>query len=398
MKRNPIERTMLAVETVHLGLLVLCLSLPLTLLVFRGSLTESLLWGFGAVIPAELICFLGRRLEARPARILACLAVLALAAALPDTPGRRFTWGLCCLPVFLAATVLPRPGGKLMLTVPKLYHPIAPLQFYAFCAIYRLPPLASALAIVIALLMVLTILVHANQTRLLAALRSDGDTAVSVRSILRLNRRTLVIFALLALTAILAVPMLTRRVPRSDTQTDYGQTVLVPQEAEVTEAPVLPIVPPGDEALPVLDYSLARDIALGAVVLALVGTLIISIVTLIRLLLSIRSGKPRSRPLEGETFVVEALEETDPEPEADSADAWTARLRRRYARLIRRRTDAAQALDPMSPAQLEQAASLGENDAAREIHRLYEKARYGPVPATREEDRAMKAALKELPE
>ena len=52
----------------------------------------------------------------------------------------------------------------------------------------------------------------------------------------------------------------------------------------------------------------------------------------------------------------------------------------------------------MSPAELEQAANLGGSDAAREIHRLYEKARYGPVPATREEDRAMKAALKELPE
>ena len=399
MKQNPIERTMQAVETFHLGLLVLCLSLPLTLLVFRGSLTDSLLWGFGVLVPAELLCFLGRRIETLLPRILACLAVLALAIFLPDTWGRRFTWGLCCLPVFLAATVLPRPDGKLMLTVPKLYHPIAPLQYYAFCGIFRLPPLASALAVTIALLMVLTILVHANQARLLSTLRSEGDTAISVQSILRLNRRTLVIFALLALVAILAVPMLTRRMPARQEETPVytGETAALEQTEPLqeTELPDIVVEKPSEHTI---SYRLAENITLAAVVLALVGMVGLCIATLIRELLAIRSGKRRTSSLRGETFVVETLEEKEQEAEDDAAEAYTAKLRRRYARLIRRRTDRTQELAPMSPAELEQAANLGGSDAAREIHRLYEKARYGPAPATREEDRAMKAALKELPE
>lgn len=398
MKQNTIERTMQAVETFHLGLLILCLSLPLTLLVFRGNLSTSLLWGFGALIPAELICFLGRRMEARLPRLLACLAVLAVALLLPDTWGRRFTWGLCCLPVFLAATLLPRPDGKLMLTVPKLYHPIAALQYYAFCGIYHLPPLASALAVGIALLMVLTILVHANQARLLSTLRSEGDTAVSVQSILRLNRRTLVIFAALALAAILAVPMLARRSPRQqETQVYTGETAAFEQTEPLqdTEPPDIVVETSSEHTI---SYRLAENISLAAVLLALVGMAGLCVVTLIRELLAIRSGKRRTTSLRSDTFVVEALEETEREAKEDAAEAYTAKLRRRYARLIRRRTDRTQELAPMSPAQLEQAANLGGSDAAQTIHRLYEQARYGPAPATREDDRAMKAALKELPD
>lgn len=391
-----ILRTVYVLECIHLAILSLCLSMPFACILPEGSLPASLLWGFGAAIPVQLIRAVGYRVERKPRRILLCLAVLALAILVPNMPLRRVYYGLCCAPILLAALVLNRPGGKLVLTVPKIYHFLAPMFTYGLGVAANIPQL-TAIGMTLAVLMILVFFFHMSQTRLLTTLRMDKKTGVSLQGILRMNRLITGLFAALFVVAVVLVPWLMSLVPKSTGETIPRWTDILASEEvkEPVEAEETGMTPP--DAKPI-DYTASENVLL--VILAAFFLLAagMALYRLLHNLANIDNSKSKHNSLTDDGFVIERLEEdrltgSIPPPEAT---AYDKRIRRRYSRLILRRTRPETELDPLAPKELEQAAHLPGDESGKTVHELYETARYAPFPVTKEEYQSFKAAAEEV--
>lgn len=393
-----LERGVRLICCVHLALMTLCLSLSVALL-YPGERVEiCLLWAFGAVIPVQIIHQVCLRVRELLPRCLVCAVVTLCAVLLPDNGLRRFYYGLCCVPILLAGLCLNRPHGRLVLTVPQLYHPLIPLFVYVFGMATR-TELLPGFAVALTALMALSYCFYRNQEKTLRILRDALRAEISAHSIVRLNRRATVIFALLGILVLAAVPWLMNHaeVPEPMEPFEPGEAFHTDTK-EITE-PTLPdigLIQESGSQRP-LHFEGIYSGMIWAVALFLVSVIGLVIFAVISDLLSISKGNGKhSDPQRDQEWTVERLTaERSDKKQAESAAGWDRKLRRRYEKLIRSRARRGVSLRAMTPAELEAEARLA-GPGAETVHRLYEQTRYSQSPADRERLAAFKAAVKTL--
>ena len=394
-----LERRISLLCCFHLALLTLCLAFLIGL-VFPGDRPlVSVLWALGTVVPVQLIHQICLRVPEKLSRLLCSGLVALIAVLLPDDGMRRLSCALCCLPILVAGLWLKRPYGKIVLTVPKIYHLLACLFLYSFGKIVR-SPLMCAFGIALAALMTLSFCFYRNQEKMLRTLRDAGREEVDHRSIIALNRRVMLVFAALGILVLAAVPWLLRwqgdRVAPVETEWTAEHPVAV-TETTLPEPETMPpdVIP--TEPGKLLNYDTIGDAAMWIFV-GIIGCVILLVIAAILIdLFSIQGGNGRhSDPDRQQEWQLERLEtKTIREGKEEAPVGWDKKLRRRYEKLIRSRTKKDDRLNALTPAELGQAADL-RGEAAETILTLYEQTRYGPNPADRERCNAFKEAVKAL--
>lgn len=389
-----LERILTFLEWTNLSLLTLCLSLPFALLFPGDNPLVSILWGFGALIPVNLICLLCLKVKEKPKQYLFCAIVFTLAILLPDNSLRRFYYGFCCLPILISGLWIQRPRGKLILTVPRAYHPIAALLAYSFGKIAR-EPVMTSLGIALVALMILVFCFYYNQDKLLQTLRDTYRTEVSRRSIITINRRVTAAFVVLSILILGAVPFLIRQQEQTPvpvalvevtetSSTAPSETETQPIEIDVTERPEAYNY---DAAVDTVEY-----IVLGGIAVLLI-MLVIALVSALRGIYGSRSK--HSTPKEEQEWQMERLETERKDKAGENLTGYEKKLRRRYEKLIRSRTEKDAALAPLTPVELGEAAKL-RGPAADAVRALYERTRYSPEPADKEIYSQFKEAVRDI--
>ena len=391
--------TIRIVEGICLALLTVCFSLPMALIFREGSLRADLLWAFGAILPVQGIREVCERVERKKTCVLLSVGILALAVLIPPMPVRRLYYGIVCIPILLAGTVIGRPGGKIVLTVPRVYFLIASLLVYALGKIGELP-LLSLLAILIAVLQILDYLLYQNQLRLLRTVRDDPSSHVSVRSIVSLNRKLVIGFFVIGAMAVIAVPwLLSQRGPVEDTvpvaetgEYSIRQTEHNSQPRPETEK----VYQYGEEKK--WDYKTAEYVFDTLVLLLVAAALIVAAIAIIYILRSIIGDKDKHSEPREDQFVVERLpQEKHRARTADEAgSSYDRKIRKKYSRLILQSVKDRSKLPPLTPTELEDLAAQPDSPERRQLHDLYTKARYTAEPADREDYRRVKDLLRSL--
>ena len=386
-------------EGIHVAGLAWCLSLPLLFVIPEFSEPVELLCALGAALPVLAVYVLCQALHKPLHRLLASAAALLLTVLLCPTTMLRVVYGLCGVLRLLVGLVLPRPGGRQVLSVPKLWHAPLLMLLYAFSKIEGSRVMELGV-LTITLLLILNYLLHVNTSRLLKTLSERGEDAVSDRGLLAQNRRQVLLFALLSAAVIVAVPVLLSRSPEQPEQTAPEQVQTVPVETEQATVPTVPpeptgtYMPPGEalEVKPVTD-----GLAWLLIVFYLCG-LGLAVFAFIRWLLQISGGRKKRAAPQSETYAVEALPEEKHVRRRFEAEegGWDRRIRRSYARLILSRAGKRGGLAVRTPRELEQAAALGDTQALAQLHALYEKARYSAAACTHEDYRSARAAVQAI--
>ena len=391
-----LERILLVLERVNLTLLTLCLSLPFALLFSEDRVSVRLLWGLGTLIPVHLICAICLRVKKKLRRYLLCALVLALALALPDNTMRRFFYGVCCAPILISGLWIQRPRGKLVLTVPKLYHPVAALLVFSMGKIARLPLLSGA-GIALVALLTLVACFYYNQDKLLYTLRDVYQTEISRRSIIAVNRRVTVGFLLLSVLILAAVPFLIRQ--QEQTPVPIAAATETMTESTTTEEtePTFESVTVTDRSETTYNYDAAGTVLRYVLIAILAAVLLLAVFAIVSAIRSVIGSTPKHSERDEETdWQIERLESTAPDRHEENAAGYEKKLRRRYQKLIRSRTEQGTRLNSMTPAELGEAADL-QGPAAETVRELYEQTRYGPEPVTKERYTQFKQAVHSLP-
>ena len=393
MKRvKELELTIRLVEAICLGLLALCISLPLALILREGSLKADLLWALGVLVPVEAIRGVCLREMPFGSRLLICLGILALAVLVPNMPMRRVYYGLCCVPILISGLFLGRPKGKLVLTVPKIYFPFAALMVFALGKIGQLP-LLCALAIVLAVLLTMVYLLHQNQIRLEKTVYEDPDGFVSTQGIISLNRKLLAAFLLIGALVVFAVPWLFRQQAEEPPQDPFeAEDTFSPIQAdEVIEG--TPVHESGSQKA--FNLNAIEDTTTVVVIFMVVGLLGLVAWIWIMVLRSIDRDDSRHNRPNDQSFVVERLDAAPKkrqEPE-DTGSSFAKKIRKRYRRRILSTAWEQNGLQAMTPTELEAVAGLPEGEDRRILHEAYLKARYGPEACTKEDYQQVKESL-----
>ena len=384
---------------VHLALLTLCLSLAVALLYPGDDPAVCVLWAFGAVVPVQIIHQICVRCSDKLLRVLLCAAVTLAAALLPNDSLRRFYYVLCCVPILIAGLLLNRPGGRIVLTVPKSYHLLAFLMLYALGRIIH-SSLMSGLALVLLGLMSLTYFVYRNQNKLLSAFREAAKEEVAHRSIILLNRRVMVMFAVLGLLLLAAIPwLLQRQEPQAAPEETlelgtFAAASAVQTMESVTDLPENLVITTAGEPL---EYSGVGNVLMWVFVGVIGCILLLILFAWVLGLLSISNSDPKhADPEREQSWTLERLEPEKLRKDAEEpAVGYEKKLRRRYQKLIRGRSSGKAKLSSMTPEELERAAKL-EGPGADTVHKLYEQTRYGPGPTDKERYTAFREAERSL--
>lgn len=387
-----------ALEAVHLFVLTACLSIVLAFVVQEFPDTTQLLWALGAGIAVLAVYLPCRIIQKKLPRLTVGLFILAVSMLVCPSGMFRVIYGLCVGLQILISTLLPRPDGKLLLSVPKLYHAPALLLLYAFSRIFQNNAMQLA-AVTLSVVFVVNMLLYMQARKLLSALCDRSAAAVSDRSILRLNRRLMLVFCVLGAALIVAVPLLWSQRPQRAQASVPVETVET-EETQPTEHQLDPedgewIVTP--EHTPV-DLEPMTTTAELLILLLIILVVLLTVTAVIYGIRSLSNDRARRHDQPEPDYAVEQL---PAEQRAGKADAgttggsWSRRIRRQYQRLIRTRTGRHAKLAALTPTELEQAAGL-RGTARQTLHGLYEKARYSAASCEKEDYLAAKTAIHTL--
>lgn len=404
-----LQRILQVFEAAHVALLSCCLSLPLLFLVPEYPDRIQLLWALGAAPAVLAVYALCLVLKKRLLRLLASLAVLALCLLVLPTTLLRVIYGAMLALQMLIGIVLPRPDGKPVLSVPRVYHAPFFLLLYAFSRIEGNAVMKQA-AIAVTLLYLLVLLLHQHTRRLRSELCDYTSAALEDRRILRSDRRMILVFAVVGTVLILAVPLLFSRGADTDAlsetapeETGFAQRTDEPEETGETEQT-------GETGLredavyqesgrPV-NTEIFTNILLVILYLILLSGLVLALISYILWLVNLRRDRELHTPPQESAGLPDEQLAKQPRKAAAKepirARSPTQRIRRLYRRLIRARTASGAKLSALTPNELEQAAALRESEARRTLHTLYEKARYSGAACSRADYLAAKAAAQQL--
>ena len=393
-----LNRTLVLLEGVHLCLMCWCLSLSLLFLVPEYPPVSQLLWALGAAIPTLAIWAVCISPLAPAVRVPVCLGVCGLCMLLP-TGILRLCWTLCAGLIALAGCFLHRPDGKVLMTVPKPWHAMAFLTCFGMARFIggALPAAASAALV---LLYILNNLLYSHSRRLRSLLCDPRTETLSAARMVRNGRIMVWGFVFAAAAVLVAVPLLVTQPDQHVEWTPAAEDPMTPPTEDLEEqmAQLRPGGLNSDRGDPE-STEIANRIVLRVFVIFMLASLALSLIGLILRLLWIENGKKRNRTLTRDAGLTveplppETAAETEPEP---PAEGWEKRIRRRYQSLIASRAAKGSQLSPLTPTQLEQTAGLPEGEARSALHALYEKARYGSEACSREDDAAVKAAVRRL--
>ena len=393
-----LERSLDLLCCVHLGLMTLLLAFSIALLYQDENPALRVLWALGTVIPVQLIHQICLRVRKTLWQYLLCGAVILAAMLIAPDGMRRLYYGLSCGIIALGGLLLNRPQGRIVLTVPRLWNLLACMLLYAFGKIIR-SPLMSGLAIALFALVTLSYCLYRNQKKVLQTVREAARGEVARSSVIVLNRRVLLVFVLLSVAVLAAVPWLLRWQTERVAPTDPPElSAVVTEEEEESTKPFFPekIIDDTEEPTPI-NYDTVGEILMWvfvAVIFCIVGMMLFALVLE---LLSIPQGKNKHKnPEQEQNWTVERLRgRSPPEGPRESASGYEKKLRRRYEKLIRSRAPKKTPLAPLTPAELERAAGL-KGPGAETVHELYEQSRYSPAPTDKEQYAAFKEAVKSL--
>lgn len=390
-----LELSLRVIEGFYLALMTLCVSLPCALLLQGNREGPALWWGLGAAAPVELIAGLCYWLKPSLRRVLACLGVTALAVVLTLAEARWVYYLLCCGLMLLSGLVMDRPRGRLIFTVPKAYHAVYGLIVYALGRMVSNRLLCVA-GVVLGALQILCYFFYTGRAQLLSSLRDSKDTELAPSAMIRLNRRTTLVYFLLAALVLAAIPMLLRR-PVRVTEAPAGTGIpLITQNYDAPEIDPQNIVLEPDYGAPI-SYEGAGNVltVLGLILAACVVALVfVAIWQYIRMFLG-EGSKHEDRPTEA-GWSLERLDRPSPKAVKERVTGYEKRVRRRYEKLILRRTHPEAELRTRTPEELESEAGLAGRRETDELHEIYERARYSPETPDREIYHRVKELIKTL--
>ena len=392
-ERRSLEGLLRVLEMVHLSVLTCCLSIPLVFFLPEYSDLQQLLWGLGAIVPVMAIQLPCQHLEKRLHRLFVGLGVFALTMVLCPTNILRVAYGLCISLQILICTALAKPGGKFVLTVPKVYHAPAPLLLYGLSRALDNRVLIIA-AVTIAVVFVVNLLLYLQARKLLLELYDNNAAAVSVSGIVSVNRRLMLVFCVIGAALIVAVPLLLSRQPQQQsTEAPAAEAFVSETKAHAEEEPVPLETKTVPEGTPYnLDF--ISDVF---VVVFLVFLGLVLVLWGIAIVFSLRSIS-NDKDLHNSSLIIEALPEEQPKRSLFDGlhdRSWQGRLRRLYPKLIHAKTDRDASLQALTPRELERAACL-EGPARDTLHTLYEKARYSGAACDKADYLSAKAAAQQL--
>ena len=146
-----------------------------------------------------------------------------------------------------------------------------------------------------------------------------------------------------------------------------------------------------------LHLELYKDILVWILVLIPSVGVIISAIAGIRILLEMISKKKKRSPLrDKDGLTIERLEDEETKRQKEKLTGWERKIRRRYEKLILRRTPASVPLNALTPTELERTAGLSDRQETGELHGIYERTRYGAESPDRETYRRFKELAKVL--
>ena len=382
-------------ECVHLALLTLCLSVTISLFFTEDSAVYRLLWALGAVIPVQLVRLICLRTEKKLPRFLLCMAVLGLTLAATLRNYHWVCYSAALFPILLSGLILPRSRGNMLFTVPSLYTLIIPFPFYVLGMAMHVP-LVSRLMVVLSALLTLNFLIYTNLSRLVFDLRVSAQTEISMSSIVRQNDKMFAVFALIAVLLIAAVPFLLRTEPKPEEKPSYDYT-------EATEESTEPSEIPQPDYMPSKKYeehrlSFIPEAAIALIFVAGIGAFAVILVVLIRTLVDRIDRREKLQPPDpAEALTIERLEEDPAVREKEKLTGWEKKIRRRYEKLILRRTSERIRLRVLTPSEMESAAGLSGQPETGELHGIYEQTRYGTEAPTREDYHRFKELERRIP-
>ena len=394
-----LERRLHWSECFHLALMTLVLSFALTLTFQSDDRTTQILLALGTVIPVQLIRFLCERIERKSLRLLSSLAVMGLSILLTWSKERWSVYLLCCLPILISGVFLPRSKGRILLTIPSPWAVLALLVAYGYGrAVESLGvPMIANIVLVLTALATLNYFIHTSQSKLLTEICMTTETEISVSGMIRQNRKTLLVFLLIGVLILTAVPFLFRTESAEVPSTPWAD------ETEQTGIPVDTIDPAAEkeygrtgEGVP-LHLELYKDILTWILIgIPSVGVLL-SAVAGIRILLEMLAEKRKhSTPRNTDGLLIERLDEEETKKQKEKLTGWERKIRRRYEKLILHRTDEGDALKALTPTELERAAGLTGLTGTEELHDIYARTRYSPELPDRETYRRVKELARQL--
>lgn len=396
---NPVKSLSLGMriaEKVWLSLLPPCISLPFAC-IFEDGTPEALAWAFLVILPVQAICLVCEKLKKKLHRFLASFAIAVAAFFLATTDLRSFYFSLCCLPILVAGVWVGRPGGKIVLTVPKLYHPLFSLLPYG-CAQISDNALLRWISVGLAVVMLVVLILHRAQSRLLTEMSLETKAPAAARSMVRESRRSTLLFVGILVAVIVAVPLLLSLLPgRKTPERPPLSTAVIETQEPVIETHQARHGTPLPEGKPILRFVEPMIIVAAFFIVGFAFTILI--IGLIHFLRRIRDDKDKIRNHGEEDLVVEALDvpprgekkKQEPEPKG-----YAKRIRRRFRKLIQSHADPEANLSPLTPAELARSAGLPEGEPAAQIRAVYEKARYSPDAVGREDYLALKEAIEAI--
>ncbi|MBR3382759.1 MAG: hypothetical protein IKG85_06980 [Clostridia bacterium] len=389
-----LERRMHISGCIHLAILTLCAALPVAL-VFEDDKLYRLAWALGTVIPVQLIRFICERVQRKPLRWLLSFAVTAAAAAVAHRDYHWVYYVLTCVPMMISGLLLPRPLGRLIFTIPRIWWLFFVFWPYMLGKLTGIPLLCD-LAILVSALMTVNFFLYTDGTRLLNDIRLSTKTEVSVTSLIRQNRKSMIVGVLLAVLVLAAVPFVLSRAVREEAP---------PVEAKYEYTPArptpIPSPPPDKEYTKIpdgrlIDVDWAKDIWVWMVIAMPSVPFVVGLVYLfVTLLGSIDRRSKRSRPEVTDGLTFERLAAETASAGREHITGYEKKIRRRYEKLIKSRAPEKAPLSVMTPTELERAASV-MGKGADTVHDIYRRIRYSPEQATRETYTEFKNAVREL--
>ncbi|MGN1190211.1 MAG: hypothetical protein ACI4SL_07445 [Candidatus Ornithospirochaeta sp.] len=300
-------------------------------------------------------------------------------------------WAISLLIFMLPALFAPRPGGKLLMTRPYVWHGSVFLISYGIGQISGSVSLMRLEVVVIYIFFVIWVLTI-NINGCLKKIRGErGD--VEVDSILRENRRGIIFFIILFTLLSLLLPFVIDNIKGEREETSVVYEWGEETEEEDEDSFYQPVVK--DKGISkeneAFDLSLIGNILMWLFIAAVVGFLILEIAVVIMKIKDIDGRKEKHRDQFAEDFTIEAIMETEKQKKRKVKIFLSPeeKIRRLYKRTVEKKSKG----DNLSVLSTKEIHEEILSFDSYEFSSVYEDVRYSEKEAKSEDYEKMKASL-----
>lgn len=379
----------------YLGManLMLMISSISSLLVFSFPEYQGLVlvWNaFGSVIPVLVISYFALRKGRENVWRVLILSFASLSVLWARGSVARVAWALSISIFTFPSLFAPRPDGRLLMTQPKVWDALVFVVLYGIGSISGNSSLMAMGIIYIYGFLVLWVF-SVNIKNCLKRIREEkGD--VEVDSILRENRRYMILFVLLFSLLSLLIPLALDRVERERVESSVYYEFGEEKEDENT----VPTVVARDKGISregaPFDLRAIGNILMWLFVSSCIIVLLLEIAALIWRIMGIEERKSNHKDEFEREFIVETIEEevSKTKGRLTTSSSYNGNIRRLYKKVVEKR---AKGLDISSLTATEIDKEILSFDSPL-FTSIYEKTRYGGEEIRQEDYEDMKTALK----